>query len=256
MKTLALLDASLLPLSATPENSLFPSTWFQEISATDGSSQQCIIFTTVPGVEYTFYHSNDLASWTEVGKTYGLGHEFAAAMRETAPAPPPPDPQNPPPPAEPFVSASITLARSSGTAGGTVVSWPSLDHGNAVRHLITATMATEWDSIPIFAESHGTHWFAISHTPGNVAPPEANGFLDTKDADMIADLEAGFATFNQAVTSSVITARNTPPPPPPAPDSKGFWRIKADWSLDSDNDGILDHAEYALAAIQAAAGDG
>lgn len=256
MKTLPLLVASLLPLSATPENSLIPSTWFQEITATDGSTQQCIIFTTVPGVEYTFYHSNDLVSWTEVAQTYGLGHEFSAAMRETAPAPPPTDPQNLPPVPEPLVSASISIAPSSGAAGGTVVSWPSLDHGNAVRHLITATMATEWESVPIFSENHGDHWFAIAPITTSVTPPATNGFLGQNDAAMIADFEAGFAAFNQAVTSSVITARNTPPPPPPAPDSKGFWRIKADWSLDSDNDGSYDHAEFALAASEGAAPDG
>lgn len=80
MKVLSLLAGSPLPLSASPENSLIPSMWFQEITATDGSAQQCIIFTTVPGA-----------------------------------------------------------------AEGAVVSWASLDHGSAVRYLITATMATEWD---------------------------------------------------------------------------------------------------------------
>jgi hypothetical protein len=83
-----LLLLSVLRISATPENPLIPETWFQEMIASDGSTQQCIIFTTVPGVEYTFFHSNELEEWTEIGKTYGLGQEFAAAMRETAPAPP------------------------------------------------------------------------------------------------------------------------------------------------------------------------
>lgn len=177
MKVLLLLAASLLPLSASPEYSLIPSTWFQEITATDGSAQQCIIFTTVPGVEYTFYHSYDLVGWTEVAKTYGLGHEFAAAMRETAPAPPPADPQNPPPVPEPHISASISIVPSSGAAGGTVVSWASLDHGNAVRYLITATMATEWEAIPIFAENYGDHWFAIVQTSTSATPPESNTVL-------------------------------------------------------------------------------
>ena len=56
-----------LPLTATPENPLIPETWFQEINATDGSTQQCIIFTTVQGVEYTFFHSHDLEDWTDIG---------------------------------------------------------------------------------------------------------------------------------------------------------------------------------------------
>ena len=246
MRTLTLLAASILPLSATPENPLIPDAWFQEITATDGSTQQCVIFTTVPGVEYTFYHSHGLESWTEIGRTYGLGHQFSAAMRETAPAPPPPDPQNPPPPGSVSLPASITIKPSSGTAGGTVVSWPSVDHGNAVQYLITGTMATAWSSVPLFAETYGTHQFFISHTPGNTAPPAANPVLETKDAAMIADLEAAWSAFNTSVTTAQQTAINTPPPPP-APDAKGFWRIKADWSLDSDGDGSPDHLEFANA---------
>ncbi len=65
---------------------------------------------------------------------------------------------------------------------------------------------------------------------------------------MIAEFETALPTFNATVTSSTIIARSTPPLPMPAPEGKGFWRIKADWSKDSDNDGIRDHTEYAVAA--------
>ncbi|QTN33680.1 hypothetical protein HZ994_15635 [Akkermansiaceae bacterium] len=256
MKSLFLLPFAITTLSATPENPLIPSTWFQEITATDGSTQQCVIFTTVPGVEYTFYHSDALETWTEIGKTYGLGHEFAAAMRETAPAPPPPDPENPPPMPPVPNSASIAIQASSGASGGTVVSWPSHDHGNAIQYLIAGNIASDWDTVPIFAASHGTHQFFITRPAGATTPPVHNPFLETKDAAMIADLEAGFADFNTAVAAAATTARNTPPPPPPAPGAMGYWRIKADWSLDSDGDGSPDHLEFALAAAQAAAGDG
>lgn len=253
MRIIPILLATTLSLSASPENPLIPATWFQDITATDGSTQQCVIFTTVPGVEYTFHHSDDLVSWTEIGKTYGLGHQFSAAMMETAPPPPPADPENPPPPGPVLELASIIIQRSSGTAGGSVVSWPSLDHGNAVQYIITGNMVAAWDTVPVFAESHGTHQFFVSHPPGSTAPPLANPSLDTRDAAMIADLEAAWSAFNTAVTTSFETARNTPPPPPPAPDARGFLRIKADWGLDSDGDGIVDHAEFALAAQGAGA---
>jgi len=205
MKTLTFLLASFLPLFATPENPLIPDTWFQEITATDGSTQQCIIFTTVPGVEYTFYHSDALETWTEIGKTYGLGQQFSAAMRETAPPPPPADPDNPPAPGPVLGQASITIKPSSAPAGGTVVSWPSLDHGNAVQYLITGTMATAWGAVPLFADTHGTHQFFISHTPGNTAPPTGNPILGTKDTEMIADLEAAWTDFNTAVKVSSLS---------------------------------------------------
>ena len=146
MKHLLVFSLLASTLFATPENPLIPSTWFQEITATDGSTQECIIFTTVPGVEYTFQHFNALETWTGIGKTYGLGQEFSAAMRETAPAPPPPDPQNPPPPAPVLGNASITIQPSSGSAGGTVVAWVSLDHGNSVRHLIAGSMVAAWNN--------------------------------------------------------------------------------------------------------------
>lgn len=247
MKLLPVLFLSVLPLSATPENPLIPDTWFTDVTATDGSVQQCIIFTTIPGVEYTFYHSSTLEIWSEIGKTYGLGHQFSAAMRETAPAPPPANPTNPPPAGPILQPASITIKPSSGTAGGTVVSWPSLDHGNAVQFRIAGTMASAWSSVPIFAGSRGGHQFFISHTPGAMAPPAQNPILASKDAAMLADLEGGWSAFNTTLTTTQQIARNTPPPPPPARDARGFWRIKADWTLDSDGDGSPDHLEFSNA---------
>ncbi len=165
MRNLFLLFA-LLPsaITATPENPLVPDTWFQDLTAADGSIYQCVVFTTVLGVEYTFYHSSDLQAWTDIGKTYGLGHDFAAAMREITPAPPPPDPQNPPAAPADFINASITIQSSSAAEGGTVVSRPSLDHGNTVRYLVAEDMALEWDSVPLFVGSSANYQF-LSATP-------------------------------------------------------------------------------------------
>ena len=159
-----------LPAIAVPENPLIPDTWFQEITATDGSTQQSVVFTTIPGVGYTLFHSNDLESWAEIGRTYGLGHQFSAAMRETAPAPPPPDPQNPPIPAPVSAPASITVQASEGIAGGTVVSWPSLDNGSSVRYLVGGSMSAGWDNVPLFVQTYGTHQFFIFHPTGTTLP--------------------------------------------------------------------------------------
>ena len=252
MKVPVLLITAILPLSATPESSLIPETWFQNLTATDGSTQQCIIFTTIPGVEYTFFHSNNLKDWTEAGETYGLGQEFAAAMRETAPAQPPPAPDNPPVGQPVPVNASITIQPSSGTAGGTVVSWASHDHGNSVRSLIPGNAVAEWQSDPFFAAIHGGHQFFIQYIASATAPPGNNPPLDANDAAMIADLEAGWADINAAV--AIAAAANCNTPTPSEEGTKGFWRIKADWSLDSDNDGSPDHLEFDLAAQAPGAG--
>jgi hypothetical protein len=116
-----------------------------------------------------------------------------------------------PPPSPDLANASITIQPSSGMDGGTVVSWPSLDHGNAISYLIAGTIASDWDTVSIFAAPHGSHQFFISHPIGTIAPPEANPFLETKDAVMIADLEAGLSDFNADVAAAA-TARNTPTP--------------------------------------------
>ncbi len=243
---------SALPLSATPESPLIPETWFQNLTATDGSTQQCIIFTTIPGVEYTFFYSQDLLVWTEDGETYGLGQEFAAAMRKTAPAPPPPAPGNPPAGQPVPVNASITIQPSSGTAGGTVVSWVSLDHGNAVRVLIPGNAVAAWQSDPFFAAIHGGYQFFILYTADAVAPPENDPPLDANDTAMIEDLKAGWANIN--TVAAIAAAANCNTPTPSEQGAKGFWRIKADWSLDTDNDGSPDHLEFALAAQAPGAG--
>lgn len=69
---------------------------------------------------------------------------------------------------------------------------------------------------------------------------------------MIATLQTRLADMNQRVADSVARVRNEPPPAPSDPLSRKFWRIKADWGLDSDADGSPDWVEFAMAANPAA----
>lgn len=43
-------------------STLLPEHWFEPLTALDGSSQQCLVFRTVPGVYYTVEHSLTLDS--------------------------------------------------------------------------------------------------------------------------------------------------------------------------------------------------
>ncbi|RYD21301.1 MAG: hypothetical protein EOP88_11865 [Verrucomicrobiaceae bacterium] len=82
---------------------------------------------------------------------------------------------------------------------------------------------------------------------GEQVPPAVNSVLQTKDAALLADLEQGLPLMNQMVVNSVVRARNSPPPPPPDPDAKRFWRVRVDWSVDTDGDGSPDWAEFEIA---------
>ena len=219
----------------------------EEIPATDGSIQKCLIFETIPGVDYRVEVSDDLAEWSTESETYGMGYEFAIPVREAVP-PPPPGPGDPPAPIGPPVAfAALRMQRSSGAEGGTVVSWPSLDDGTAVSVFLEAEMHQDWQAIPLFAERYDDHEFFIWHPGNTTAPPAENPPLGAKDAVMFTVLQDHFDDMNLAVANAAALARNTPAPAESL-DSKRFWRIRADWSVDTDHDGTPDWSEFETAA--------
>jgi hypothetical protein len=104
----------------------------------------------------------------------------------------------------------------------------------------------DWDQHPIFAARHGDYQFLIAQFPGTVPPPSDYPPLVGADAAMLAVLEDSLPAMNLAVSEASAAIRATPPPAPPSPDSRGFFRIKADWSFDSDTDGTPDWLEWIL----------
>ncbi len=131
-----------------------------------------------------------------------------------------------------------------------MVSWPSLETGGALVMRIPETMSSSWQEVPLYAERFGQWYFFVGHPAITAAPPLTDPEISGDDASMITTLRASLATMNQQVDANVIRARNTPAPLPPDPGSKKFWRIKADWDLDSDDDGSPDWCEFKLAAAQ------
>lgn len=127
-----------------------PESHFENVALADSSVQQCYVLQTTAGVRYTVESSNDLSHWTEQEEIYGLGNEYVVTMREYAPAPPPP-PGTPPTvrPAFPARNASLMLRRSAGPAGGTVISWRSLDHGGpGIRRVMLVRLLSRGPIIP------------------------------------------------------------------------------------------------------------
>lgn len=235
-------------LSPVFSRDLTPVNWQEDVPATDESIQHCFVIRTVPGVKYQMESSSDLVSWNVENEIYGLGQEFVTPMYEFT-APPPPDPNAPPvTPGIPTQQASIRMDPATGSTGGTVVSWVSLDNGAARIYKIDGSMDAGWASIPLFWQTYGSFSFSIWHPMTPVTPPAENPLLGVKDTAMIACLEENLAAMNLEVAASIARSRNAPPPAPFDPNSRKFWRVHCDWSLDTDADGSPDWAEFEIAA--------
>jgi hypothetical protein len=135
-----------------------------------------------------------------------------------------------------------------GESGGTIVSWASLDHSTPVIVHIAGTMDSGWMSVPLYVQSFGNYCFFVWHPGNGTALTGENPVLGPKDSAMLAALEESLPAMNQEVAASVIRARNAPPPAPHDPDSKRFWRVHVDATIDTDQDGSPDWAEFEIAA--------
>jgi hypothetical protein len=217
-----------------------PESHMENITLANSSVQQCYLILTTPGVGYTVEFSNDLSIWIKQDEIYGLGQEYAVTMREFTPAPPPPPGTPPAVPPQPAINASIRMQPVFGEGGGTVVSWASFDHGAPVVIHINGNMDLGWMSVPLYVRSFSNCSFFVGHPGNGIAPVGGNPVLGPKDSAMLAALEESLPAMNQEVAASVIRARNAPPPAPPDPDSKRFWRVHLDATLDTDQDGSPD----------------
>ncbi len=251
MKSTLLLSLLLFLSPACPAaaRDFLPEHWFETLPATDDSSQQCLVFRTTPGILYTVLESNDLQNWTPLSSPiYGLGHEVVVPIREILPAPPLP-PGSPPPPAFiPPTHVSLVFRPAAGTAGGTVVSWRSLEGNHSLTFHIEQDLHPDWSTFPLFWQRYGDYYFFIAHFPTETAAPQANPLLGPADSAMMEVLEERIPDMNLEVAASAAVARNTPPPAPPDPSGRKFVRIFSNAQIDSDSDGTPDWAEFELAA--------
>lgn len=238
----------LLFASLGAARDLLPERWIENLAAADGSIQQSLSFLTVAGVGYRVEISGDLVSWTIDDEIHGLGHVAAIPMRQFTAPTPVQGSGSPVPIIRPLATPSLVLRPSSEPDGGTIVSWKSLDHGGPVVHRIAIDLIPEWNRHPLFSHRCNDYYFFL-FVPGRaIAPPSQPAVLGVRDSAMIQQLEANLPTMNQMVAASVAFARTVPRTAPVQPGPKKFWRIVADWSVDTDLDGSPDWAEFEVAA--------
>lgn len=248
MKNLHLLAIFGFIIFPTSARDFRPEAQLENIPLPDSSIQQCYVFRTTAGVRYTVESSEDLKNWTAQEEIYGMGNDYVVTLREYTPSPPSP-PGTPPTVAPvPAIHASIRLQRASGTEGGSVASWRSLDHDGPVVVRINGSMDAGWNQIPLFWDRFGAYSFFILHPNNTATPPSENPHLGTKDSAMLAVLEASLPEMNQQVIDSVARARNAPPPAPAAPGSRKYLRVFVDATVDTDSDGSPDWAEFEIAS--------
>ncbi len=242
-----MVSLALLGSAAAQQDDPLPPRWMEDVSALDGSVQTSWVFRSTAGVGYRVEFSRDLQDWEEIGNIYGLGHEHVVPLVERAPAPPP-DPEAPGGEAVevPSQHVSLMVAPAASPETGTILSWRSLDSGGSVVFRIPESLHQDWSEMPWFAHPYGDYYFFVLHLPTPQIPPQEESPLAEEDAAMVNEFRARLPEMNAAVANSVAVARAAPPPAPASPDGRGFVRISADWSLDSDSDGSPDWAEFAV----------
>ncbi len=256
MKLLHLLIPLVLLCGSLYARDINPDYWLENVTATDGSVQQCLVFRSIPGVLHTVLVSETLTDWQpyeiigQAGQIYGLGGEIVVPLRQfTPPSPPPPGGGggNPPPPGGPAILASLVLRHATG--GGTLASWRSFDHEGSVTVHLEDDLHEDWQHTPLFWNRYGNYHLFIWQ-PGTTpaAPPQEAPRLSPADQDFLELLQDRFDDINAQVAAATAAARNAPPPVPPAPGSKKFLKILSHWKLDSDDDGVFDWIEFEVMA--------
>jgi hypothetical protein len=208
----------------------------------DESVSRVLVFRTTAGVEYRVESSHDLVLWNHEQTYFGLGQEIAYPLiRIAAPVA---TPEHAPIPNSAPVKLVTLLMRKASTAG-IVLSWKSLDHGAMVEHHINGlTPHTAWNLHPLYLRHFENYYFSLGH-PSALAVPRENQALSPLDEAMIAAFVAHFEVMNQEVADNMARTRMQPISVPAFdPNRRKFFRIIADWSLDSDFDLTPDWLEF------------
>jgi hypothetical protein len=202
---------------------------------------------TVPGVLYRLQVSESMAggTWTNLEELYGFGSEWICPLMAGSPPAAPPSGQQPIPTAPAVTVRLAYLIMEKAEGGGIVLSWSSLEDRSPKRmHLPGVTFDPIWEEFDShYLHSHGHFFFALSPQPQRtVTFTGANPTLGTTDAAMIAEFTNSLPAITANAANSVTTAAQYSHQQQPVGQRK-FYRIAADWSLDSDGDGRFDWQE-------------
>ena len=219
-----------------------PPYWLDSFTHDDSSVSRVLVFRSTAGVSYRVQSSHDLLSWSDEQTFYGLGQEIAFPMVRTA-APSAPQPQGPP--SNEVRPKYASLMMRAATSGGIVLSWRSLDHEMPVEHHLSGlVLGSAWDSYLFYTRRFDNFYFSLGHSSAT-AVPKVNSILANTDAAMVASFVAHFSAMNDDVADHVARARLQPVSIAPVDaNTRKFFRIIADWSLDSDFDLSPDWLEF------------
>jgi hypothetical protein len=221
-----------------------PRYGIEDYTHEDQSISRVLVFSTIPGVSYTVETSHDLLNWTTDQTFYGLGQDIAISMIQTAATPNPPPVPSPEAPA-PTPVTFVSLVMRPASTGGLILSWKSLDSQQPVEHhCASLVIGPEWQGNPFYMKRFDRFYFCISHPFASVSP-KPNQPIGSKDADMLASFESHIAAMSQEIIDAEERSRLNPIVATPVdPMSRKFFRIVADWSLDSDFDLSPDWLEF------------
>lgn len=139
-----------------------------------------------------------------------------------------------------------TLVLGKNALGEPVVSWLSLDdHSMKQKVLSGVTLDPVWDDFDSFYfNQHGNHVFAISPQVAEPTSGVTSPSFGPLDAAMLSALETDFDQMAVNVANGISAASYVPPPE--NPDAKGFYRIVADYGVDSNGGGRYDWQQILL----------
>jgi Metallo-peptidase family M12B Reprolysin-like len=220
------------------------SYWTEQYVHASGAKSLALVFHTDAGVRYRIELTHDLVNWESVETHYGLGQDIAISMLQTAAAPPSatPPPTNLPVVIHPKIAS---LMMRPATTSGLVLQWQSLDNGSLQQHHFpNLTIGAAWLQNCYYCQVFDQFYFCLSHPilPAVAVPNNAHGTIDTS---MLNTFENNYPTMVAGVELSLAQQRLNPYVPAPVdPNSKKFFRIVSDWSLDSDGDFTPDWVEW------------
>ena len=228
------------------------------ITCDDGSRWYGFTYQARLGLGYTVESSTDLINWDTVEDVPGGGQQESFLMKAAPPLSVPSIPSSAPhAPFAPLTSAQIVVYPATG--GGVVLSWKSLDDGQPMSwYFSDLTLVAGWNTVPLYDRIFDGFFFMLTHPGLTRTPPTENPVVaGTQDTAMLAAFGSHFDDMNADVLASI--ARNQSPTlTPPVATEHRFWRVRCDWSLDSDGDGTPDWVEYQemfATAAAIAAGD-
>jgi hypothetical protein len=241
----------ILPVHAQATS--WPTDWSCEpLQDTSGAWWESLRIATVPGVLYHLQESESLAegTWSILQTSYGTGTEWICPLFPgKAPTEAPPNGLAAPPVIPAATGSSfrnVFLTIENTTTGSTLISWNSLDDSMPKRMILPGvTLDPVWyDFDSSYLLAHGSYFYGLSPRLGT--PLDFSGTtpsLGPLDSAMVEDFIVALPEITTNFSNSVASAAASFGQRPEANGDRKFFRVAADWSIDSDGDGRYDWQE-------------